>query len=101
MGMVKRFDVYMCENHAKIRPCVVLSPDEMNGVLPYVLVAPITANERPFPTRVGIRIKGKQGQIALDLMRPAAQVLLKEKIGTIPDTTCLEISDILKRLFAI
>ena len=99
--MVKRFDVHMCENHGKIRPCVVVSPDEMNTVLPYVLVAPITAHERSFPTRVGIRIKGKQGQIALDLIRPASQILLKEKIGTLPEGTRLEISDILKRLFSI
>ena len=99
--MVKRFDVYMCENHGKIRPCVVLSPDEMNDALPYVLVAPITSHERPFPTRVGIRIKGKQGQIALDLIRPAAQLLLKEKIGTLPNGTCLDVSDILKSLFSI
>lgn len=99
--MVKRFEVYMCENHGKIRPCVVLSPDEMNNALPYVLVAPITAYERAFPTRVGIRIKGKQGQIALDLVRPAAQSLLKEKVGTLPDGTCLEVLDILKRMFTI
>ena len=99
--MVKRFDVYMCENHGKIRPCVVLSPDEMNDALPYVIVAPITSHERPFPTRVGIRIKGKQGQIALDLIRPAAQILLKEKIGTLPNGTCSDVSDILKNLFSI
>lgn len=99
--MVKRFEVYMCENKGKNRPCVIVSPNEMNDSLPYALVAPITAYEHSFPTRVGIRIKGRQGQIALDLIRPAAQVLLKEKIGTIPDGTCLEISDILKRLFAI
>ena len=81
--MVKRFDVYLCEDHAKLRPCVILSPDEMNGVLPYVLMPPLTTNERLFPCRVGVRLKGKQGQVALDMMRTVLQSALKDKMGTL------------------
>ena len=99
--MVKRFDVYLCEDHAKLRPCVILSPDEMNGALPYALMAPITTNERLFPCRVGIRLKGKQGQVALDLMRTIMQSSLKDKMGTLPENTRQEIADILKRMFTI
>ena len=99
--MVKRFDVYLCEYHAKLRPCVILSPDEMNGVLPYALMAPITTNERLFPSRVGVRLKGKQGQVALDMMKTIMQSSLKDKIGTLPENTRQEIADILKRMFAI
>lgn len=99
--MVKRFDVYLCEKNGKLRPCVILSPDEMNGVLPYVLMAPITINERSFPSRVGVRLKGKQGQVALDMMRTLLKSSLKDKIGTLPENTCLEIADILKRMFTI
>ncbi|MDY6407913.1 MAG: type II toxin-antitoxin system PemK/MazF family toxin [Pseudomonadota bacterium] len=101
MGMVKRFDVYLCDMYSKLRPCVILSPDEMNTALPYVLMAPITTNERLFPSRVGIRLKGRQGQVALDMMRTVLQSSLKEKIGTLPENTRVEISDILKRMFTI
>ena len=100
MGMVKRFDVYMSETRA-MRPCVVLSPDEMNNALSYVIIAPITVVERMYPTRVGIRLKGKQGQIALDLMRTIPQTALKEKIGTLSEQTRTEIEALLKRFFAI
>ena len=99
--MVKRFDVYLCEEHAKLRPCVILSPDEMNTVLPYAIMAPITTNERLFPSRVGVRLKGKQGQGALDMMRTILQSSLKDKIGTLPENTRIEIADILKRMFTI
>lgn len=99
--MVKRFDVYLCDMYSKLRPCVILSPDEMNTALPYVLMAPITTNERLFPSRVGIRLKGRQGQVALDMMRTVLQSSLKEKIGTLPENTRVEISDILKRMFTI
>ena len=99
--MVKRFDVYMCECHNKLRPCVILSPDEMNPVLPYILMAPITANERLFPSRVGVRLKGRQGQVALDMMQTVLQGSLKEKMGTLPENTRVEIADILKRMFTI
>ena len=51
MGMVKRFDVYLCTTRTLTRPCVVVSPDEMNQALPYAIVAPITTLERVFPCR--------------------------------------------------
>ena len=98
--MVKRFDVYMSETRA-MRPCVVLSPDEMNSSLSYVIVAPITVVERIYPSRLGIRLKGKQGQIALDLMRTIPQTALKEKIGTLSEQTRVEVVELLKRFFAI
>jgi len=99
--MVKRFDVYLCESRSKIRPCVILSPDEMNTNLPYAIVAPITTLERSFPFRVGVRLKGKQGQVALDMIRTVWQSALKEKIGTLPENTRASILDILKQLFSL
>ena len=99
--MVKQFDVYICESKNKQRPCVVLSPEEMNANLPYVIVAPITTVERVFPSRVGVRLKGRQGQVALDMLRTVLQSTLKEKMGTLPENTRREMVDILKRMFAI
>ena len=98
--MVKRFDVYMCETKTKLRPCVILSPDEMNAVLPYVLVAPITTVERSFPCRVGVRLKGRQGQVALDMCRTVLIDRMREKMGTLSGATRSEILDIMQRMFA-
>ena len=99
--MVKQFDVYLCESRSRQRPCLVLSPDEMNAHLPYVIVAPITTIERIFPCRVGVRLKGKQGQVAPDMMRTVLKSALKEKMGTLPEKTRLEIADILRQMFSI
>jgi len=53
----------------KTRPCLVISPDEMNRHLRTVVVAPMTTVTRPFPTRVAVRFQGKRGQVALDQLR--------------------------------
>jgi mRNA interferase MazF len=100
MEMVKRFDVYMCSAKSMHRPCVVLSPDEMNDVLPYAVIAPITKAERFFPTRAGIRLKGQQGQVALDFIRTVPRANLKEKIGTLPENTRTDIIEILNKMFS-
>ena len=74
MGMVvSRFEVYLVrlnptEGHEirKTRPCLVISPDEMNRHIGTVIVAPMTTKGRPYPTRVPVRFRGETGQIVLD-----------------------------------
>ena len=97
--MVKKFDVFSCEMRGTEKPCVVVSPNEMNELLPYVLIAPITSVTRGFPCRVGVKLKGKTGQIALDLIRPVAKEHLVNKIGSLPDSVREEILKLLKELF--
>ena len=94
--MVKKFDVFFCEIRGMEKPCVVLSPDEMNELLPYVLVAPITSLKRSFPCRVGVKLKGQLGQVALDLMRPVPKDHLKKKVGSLPAPLQDEILKLLK-----
>ena len=60
--MVKKFEVYFCDIRGQEKPCVILSPDEMNALLPYVLVAPITKAQRNFPCRMGVKLKGEKAQ---------------------------------------
>ena len=55
--MVKKFDVYFCKVHNSEKPCIIVSPDEMNETLPYVLIAPITAEKRNCPCRAGVKLK--------------------------------------------
>ena len=96
--MVKKFDVFFCEVRGTEKPCIVVSPDEVNDLLPYVLVAPITVAMRGFPFRVGVKLKGQTAQIALDLMRPMPKEHLKKRIGTIPPPLQEEILKLLKEL---
>ena len=97
--MVKKFDVFFCEMRGIEKPCVVISPDEMNDVLPYVLVAPITALKRRFPCRIGVRIKGQEGQVALDLIRPVPKGHLIRRFGALPVSLQEEILALLKEMF--
>jgi len=97
--MVKKFDVFFCEVRGVEKPCLVVSPDEVNEMLPYVLVAPITSVTRRFPFRVGVKLKGQTGQVALDLMRPMAKERLVKRVGTIPASLQEDVLKLLKELF--
>ena len=94
--MVKKFDVFLCEIRGAEKPCVVISPDEMNELLPYVLIVPITALKRNFPWRIGVKLQGRLGQVALDLMRPVPKERLLKRLGALPASMQEEISKLLK-----
>ena len=77
--VVSRFDIYLVSldpaqgrEIRKTRPCVVISPDEMNQYLQTVVIAPMTTVRRPYPTRVVVRFHGKRGEVALDQLRAVA-----------------------------
>jgi len=97
--MVKKFDVFFCEIRGSEKPCVIVSPDEMNEVLPYVLVAPITSVVRAFPCRVGVKLKGQAGQVALDLIRAVPKAHLTKRLGNLPPALQEKILELLKDLF--
>jgi mRNA interferase MazF len=67
----------------KTRPCLVVSPNEMNGHLRTVIIAPMTTAERPYPTRVPVAFQGKRGQVALDQLRAVGQQRLVRKLGSV------------------
>lgn len=91
MGMVvQRFDVYLVNldptigsEIEKTRPCLVVSPDEMNRHIATVIVAPMTTKGRAYPTRVACRFLGKNGQIVLDQLRTVDKVRLVKRLGKI------------------
>ena len=97
--MVKRGEVFMCESHGEEKPCVILSPDEMAAVMPYVLIAPITTAERNLPFRLGVKMRGKQGQIAPDMMHAVPKSDLITRIGFLPEGLLNELNVILKEMF--
>ena len=89
--MVKRGDVYWVEldptvgsEIRKTRPCLIISPDDMNSVLPRVIIAPITSKGQPLGCRPEIVLNGKQGRILLDQIRTVDKKRLKDQMGSIP-----------------
>ncbi len=99
--MVKRFMVYETEDEGVQKPCVVVSPNELNNALPYVMIAPIISHIRPLPYRVMIEMKGRDAQIALDKLRTIRKTALMRKIGILPENSHQEISHILTQMFTL
>jgi mRNA interferase MazF len=103
---IKRFEVYLisldptkgCEI-SKTRPCVVVSPDEMNRHIRTVIVAPMTTKTRAYPSRVDCSFQGKQGQVVLDQIRTVDKSRLVERIGKLSAATCDKVSDVLVEMF--
>jgi len=86
--VVKRFDVFLVNldptvgsEIKKTRPCLVISPDEMNRWIRTVIVAPMTTKGREYPTRVICQFQGKDGQIVLDQIRTIDKSRLIRKMG--------------------
>src|SRR3954449_4659132 len=79
----------------KTRPCLVVSPDEINHNIRTVIVAPMTTKGHPYPTRVPCRFKGKKGQVVLDQIRAVDRSRLLKKLGRIGDKTAATVLDVL------
>jgi mRNA interferase MazF len=87
---VKRFDVWLVNldptigrEIQKTRPCLIVSPDEMNRHIATVIVTPMTTKGRLYPTRVACRFQGKAGQIVLDQLRTVDKARLVTRLGQI------------------
>jgi mRNA interferase MazF len=83
----------------KTRPCLVVSPDEVNTYLRTVIVAPITTVERSYPTRVRITFQRKRGQVALDQIRAVERERLVRKLGAAPAKTAQTVGSVLVEMF--
>ena len=71
----------------KVRPCAVISPDEMNRNIDTVIIAPMTSRSHAYPTRVPVRFKGKDGWVVLDQIRTVDKTRLIKKLGRLlPET---------------
>jgi mRNA interferase MazF len=83
----------------KTRPCLVVSPDEMNQHIATVIVAPLTTTVRACPTRVGIRFGGKTGQAALDQIRTIDKRRLVRRLGEVAKATADQVAAVLVEMF--
>ena len=80
----------------KLRPCVVVSPDEANQFLHTVIVAPLTSTIRNYPSRVSCVFKRKKGQIAIDQLRALDKSRFIKKAGRLDETTMKELLECIK-----
>ncbi|PSM47940.1 transcriptional regulator [Chroococcidiopsis sp. CCALA 051] len=105
--VVKRFDVFLINldptvgsEIQKTRPCVIVSPNEMNQYIATVIVAPMTTKGQPYPTRIACQFQGKDGQIVLDQIRTVDKTRLVKKLGQINSNEQKAVLDILAEMFA-
>ena len=105
--MIERFAVFLVSldpvvgaETAKTRPCVVVSPDDMNDALSTVIIAPMTTVRRHWPTRPAVSFQGKTGEIALDQIRTVDKTRLVKRLGKIDQSAATEVLETLAEMFA-
>jgi len=105
--VISRFDVCLVDldptlGHEikKTRPCLVISPDEMNRHIRTVIVAPMTTAGREYPTRIDTSFEGKKGQIVLDQIRTVDKKRLVRVLGKIDEKTAGRVLQTLAAMFA-
>lgn len=104
---VRRGDVHLVDldptrggEIRKLRPCLVVSPDELNAHLRTFIVAPMTTGRYPYPFRVPCRFQGKQGAIVLDQLRTVDQERLVRRLGRVAPATMGRSLAVLQEMFA-
>jgi len=83
----------------KTRPCVVISPDEMNKYLNTIVIAPMTTTSKQYPTRVEIKHDNKIGWIVLDQIRTIDKKRIIKDLGRLSKPEIKEVKSILKETF--
>ena len=104
---VRRFEVHLIDldptvgsEIRKTRPCVVVSPDEMNRHIRTVVVAPLTSHGSRYPTRVPCRVGGRDGLVVLDQIRTVDQTRLIRRVATLDAETASSVLRALQEMFA-
>lgn len=106
MGMVvNQYNVYLVNldptvGHEikKSRPCLVISPDEMNHNIDTIIVVPMTTKSHSYPTRIPVKFEGKQGWIVLDQIRTVDSIRLVKHLGKITKKEVSEVKRVIKEM---
>jgi len=103
---VRRGDVYLVTLNPtrgreirKTRPCVVVSPDELNAHMGTFIVAPLTSGSHPYPFRVACRFGGKDGHVILDQIRTVDEERLGKRLGALTVATMTKVLGVLQAMF--
>ena len=106
MGMViNQYDVYLINldptvGHEikKMRPCLVISPNEMNDCIQTVMIAPMTTKSHSYPTRVPVKFGDKSGWIVLDQIRTVDKIRLVRRLGTVNKDIILAVKSTIREM---
>jgi mRNA interferase MazF len=103
---VRRGDVFLVsldpvrgEEIQKTRPCVVVSPDELNAYLRTFVIAPLTTGGHPYPFRVACRFEGRAGYVVIDQIRTVDRERLVRRLGKLSPSTLERVLGILQEMF--
>lgn len=83
----------------KTRPCVVISPDEMNKHLRTVVIAPLTTSSKSYPTRIEVKHDNKIGWIVLDQIRTIDKQRILKDLGKLSKPEVKEVKAVMKEIF--
>ncbi len=104
--VIKQFDVILINldptiGHEikKSRPCLVISPDELNRNLHTLVIAPMTTRSHSYPSRVLVGFQGKKGWIVLDQIRTIDRLRVLKHLGCVEHKTIMEVRSVLKEIF--
>jgi len=103
---VRRGDVFLItldpthgEEIRKTRPCIVISPDELNAYLRTFIVAPLTTGSHSYPYRILCRFQGRSGHIVLDQVRTVDRERMVRKLGKLSSSTMERVLEVLQEMF--
>jgi len=82
----------------KVRPCVVVSPDEMNHHIRTILIAPMTSTSKPYPSRVSTTFEGRVGWVVLDQIRCVDKSRLVKKASFLDSDTVTSVKSIIRAM---
>lgn len=104
--MVKRGEVYLINldptigsEIQKVRPCLIVSPNEMNKYIQTIIIAPMTTTIRNYKSRITIEFNGKKGQVMLDKIRTIDKQRLIKKLGDLSKKEIKQVLSLLKEMF--
>jgi mRNA interferase MazF len=105
-GDIRRGDVFLIsldpargDEIQKTRPCVIVSPDELNANLRTFIVAPLMTGGHPYTFRVACKLQGKSGHIVLDQIRTVDRERLVRRLGKLSSATLARALAILQEMF--
>ena len=106
-GSVRRGEVFLVSldptrgsEIRKTRPCVIVSPDELNAYLRTFIVAPLTTGGHPYPFRVPCRFRRRAGRVVLDQIRTVDRERLVRRLGRLTPGVLSKVLQVLQEMFA-
>ena len=104
--VVNRFDVYLINldpaigsEIQKARPCLIISPDEMNRFLQTIVIAPVTSTSKTYPTRIPIKQGKTKGWVVLDQLRTIDRRRIVKAVGTLNAKEIIRLKGVMKETF--